>query len=150
MIADIVAVDREDRPVLMAEVDVAPREGAVSRFLAELSAAPETVAFGMFVDPWTIRIYRRGEDEPAAEFDAVETLRHYSPDYGPGVIRETHPKFLGGRIATLAESWLRDVAFPFFPGVPPRLEELGRVGLLPLLKNTSIDVEVPLVGYALR
>jgi hypothetical protein len=150
MIADIVALDREDRPVLLVKVDLIPDEDPIRQLLSQLSTAPETVAFGMFVDPWTIQVYRRGEAVPALKFDTIETLRHYSPGYGAELIRDKHPRLLEIHVSTLAEGWLRDLAYHWKVGEVPRRAELDRIGLLPSLKNSSVRVEVPLIGHALR
>ena len=151
MIADIIAEDREGRPILLVEVKSAPAdEDAVRQLFTYLSAAPDTVAFGMLVDPEMIRVYRRGEISPVSEFDTIETLRHYSPGYGAELIRDKHPRLLEIHVSTLAEGWLRDLAYHWKVGEVPRRAELDRIGLLPALKNSSVRVEVPLIGHALR
>jgi hypothetical protein len=151
MIADIVAEDREGRPILLVELEArSAGEDAVRRLLDDLAASPESVAFGMLVDPEWIRTYRRGETSPVSEFDAIETLRHYSPGYGAELIREKHPRLLKIHLSTLVEVWLRDLAHHWKSGEPPRREEFGRIGLLPLLKDSSVDVEVRLIGHAVH
>jgi hypothetical protein len=151
MIADIMAEDREGRPVFLVEVKAKPTgDAAVRQLLTYLTAAPETVAFGMLVDPQTIRVYRRGESSPTSEFSTIEVLKRYSPGYGAELIRDKHPRLLEIHIATLVEVWLRDLAHQWKSGEVPRRDELERIGVLPLLEGSSIDVEVPLIGHALR
>lgn len=151
MIADIIAADRDGQPILLVELKARPAgEDAVLRFLSDLAAAPEPVSFGMLVDPERIQVYRRGETSPVSEFDAIETLRHYSPGYGTELIRDKHPRLLKIHLSTLVEGWLRDLAYHWKSGEAPRRDELGRIGLLPLLKNSSVDVEVRLIGHAVR
>lgn len=150
MIADIVAEDREGRPVLLVEVKTGPITGErLQWFLDDLTEAPETIAFGMLVDPGTIRLYRRGAALPTREFDAIGVLRHYSPEYAGEATRSGHKRILEIHIRTLVGAWLRDLAFRWKPGQPPMMEELEEVGLLDLIKDGTTTDEVAVAGNPL-
>ena len=151
MIADIVAEDREGRPVLFVEVKSKPiSEESEGWFLDDLAETPGTIAFGMLVDPGTIRLYRRGEASPIRTFDAIEVLRHYSPNYAGAATRAGHVTILEGHIRTLVGAWLRDLAYRWKPGQPPMMKEVEEVGLLDLIKDGTTADEVALGGSALR
>lgn len=151
MIADIIAEDRDGHPILLVEVKADEvTERVVHGFLGAMVAAPESIAFGMLVDPETIRVYRRGNPSPILRLDAIEVLRHYSPAYGAELIRDKPPRLLGIHVATLVEAWLRDLSHRWKSDEVPRSDELERIGLLPLLRDSSIGVEVPLIGHAVR
>ena len=152
MIADIIAEDREGRPVLLVEVKTGPiTEDRLRWFLDDLAEAPETITFGMLVDPGLIRLYRRGNPTPIREFDAIEVLRHYSPDYAGEATRSGHKRILELHIRTLIGAWLRDLAYRWKEtGQPPMMEELEEVGLLDSLKDGTTTDEVAIDGHSLR
>jgi hypothetical protein len=151
MKADIVAYDSERRPILIAEVkSVPPSDRAISSFLDALGGAPESIAFGMVVDPETIRVFRRNESTPVATLDAIGVLRHYSPDYDGERTRHGHKRLLEIHIGTLVEAWLRDLAYRWKGGEAPGLDEMERVGLRALIEDGSTDGEVAIGGNSLR
>jgi hypothetical protein len=147
MIADIIAEDREGRPVLLVEVKSKPITDEVAGwFLDDLAEAPETIAFGMLVDPATIQLYRRGEPSPIRQFNAIEILRHYSPGYAGEETRSGHRLVLENHIRTLVGAWLRDQAYRWKPGQPPMMKDLEEAGL----KDGTTTDEVAIEGPALR
>jgi hypothetical protein len=151
MTADIVAEDRDGRPVLLVEVKGdPPSDEAVSWFLDILARVPESIAFGMIVDPGTIRVFRRNESTPVAKLDAIGILRHYSPDYDGERTRHGHKRLLEIHIGTLVEAWLRDLAFRWKGGEAPGLDEMERIGLRALIEDGSTDSEVAIGGNSLR
>jgi hypothetical protein len=151
MIADIVAEDREGRPVLLVEVKSKPITDEVSGwFLGDLAESPETIAFGMLVDPGTIRLYRRGESSPIRQFDAIQILRHYSPSYAGGATEAGHKRVLEIHIRTLVGAWLRDLAYRWKSGQPPMMGEVEEAGLLDLIRDGTTTDEVAIGGPARR
>jgi hypothetical protein len=151
MKADIIAEDRDGRPVLLVEVKGDPRsDEAVSWFLDILAGAPESIVFGMIVDPDTIRVFRRNESTPVAKLDAIGVLRHYSPDYDGEWTPYGHKRLFEIHIRTLVEAWLRDLAFRWKGGEAPGLDEMERVGLRALIEDGSTDIEVAIGGNSLR
>jgi hypothetical protein len=151
MKADIIAEDRDGRPVLLVEVKGdTPSDAAVSRFLDILTETPESIAFGMLVDPKTIRVYRRGERFPVAEFDAVEILRYYFPEYTGEPAPYGHRLLFKFHVRTLTGSWLSDLAYRWKTGQPPMLQELEAIGLLSLIDVVTTEHEVPIGGHSLR
>ena len=151
MIADIIAEDREGRPILLVEVKSKPiTEEVSSWFLGDLAESPETIAFGMLVDPGTIRLYRRGVPAPIRQFDAIQTLRHYSPSYAGEATQAGHKRVLEIHIRTLVGAWLRDLAYRWKSGQPPMMDEVEEVGLLDLIQDGTTTDEVAIGGPALR
>jgi hypothetical protein len=145
--ADILALDRDGRPVLFIKVKAVPPDEQTHRWffddLANPEEAPESIAFAMLIDPAVIRVYRREPVEPhplVAEFDTLEIIRHYAPDFTvePG----ESLRMLRRVMITFVEIWLWDLAFPVRPADPPKQAELAAIGLLPLLeRGTTINRE---------
>lgn len=138
MIADIIAEDREGRPVLFVVVKPPPiKQTTIARFGEVLAGAPETVAFGMLVSPDEIRVFRRDKDgcRIVASIETSEVIDHYRSGFAvggsPGGSRR-----VGLVIFTqLIEVWLWDLALPWKAGEPPKKAELAELGLLPLLEG---------------
>ena len=147
---DLIAINRDGEPVLLVEIKSAPiREESVQWLLSAMEESPATVKFGMMVGPKVIHVYARGESSPIAEFDAIEVLQHYSPDYSGEPTPHGHRRFLELMIQTLLGAWLRDLAYRWKPGSPPKLDEIDRLGLLDLLKDGTTDEEVTVDGHSL-
>ncbi len=84
MDVDLIAEAREGRQVLIAKMSTEPQgsgSGPVMAFFNVLESSPDSIEFGMFVDPNAIRLYRRGSPPPypAATLDSTEILSHYLP-----------------------------------------------------------------------
>jgi hypothetical protein len=130
---DITVEDREGRPVLIAEVKAQGiAEDALHELLRVLDSAPDTVLFGMIVDPEVIRIFRRDFESPGGvlELDTTAILSHYSDDYPEAKARPGYMFIFHGYMTTLTTAWLKDLAYRWKGGDPPGIEELARVGLL--------------------
>lgn len=157
MIADIIAEDRDGRPVLLVAVRTEPASEAVGiRFLDVLSRAPRTTEFGMLVDPESIRVVRRhdrGEARDgipsAAEFDTPEVLGHYSSDFFAEAPQGSKRVF-HVIMTQLVEVWLWDLAIPWKPGEPPKKAELAAIGLLPLIEGGRTVNRGSLSAHPLR
>ena len=141
-----VAIDSEERIVMLIEAQSrAITELDKKDFLGYLKAAEGVIPFGMMIDKEDIHIYAIDSanlDEPVCTLKVVEVLDRYDPEiaetqkspYGPSAF------YLSG----LAESWLRDLAYNWKSEIPPALEQMKAIGLLPLLEGgtTSSDVEI--------
>ena len=144
MNVDLIAKNRDGHPVLIVKVTATPlKSGSVQLafFHDELATSPESVEFGMFVDPIAIRVFQRKNTPPyplMTAFDTTKVLSHYSADFhgeytGPGTQR-IFQRFM----VTLVDVWLMDLAFQWKAGEPPQRDEIRAIGLLPRLEGASI------------
>lgn len=148
---DLVAEDRDGRPVLIVEVKSAPiRDESEGWFLSTFEGAPPTVRFGMLVDFAFIRIYRRGESAPTARFDTGEVLRHYSPTYSEREYPHGHVRILELHIRTLLDAWLQDLIYHWKSAQPPKIDDIATMGLLGMIEGGTTSEEVMLDGGPLR
>jgi hypothetical protein len=141
---DLIAKNRDGQPVLIVKVWPRPLTSGSVQFAffdRELAASPESVGFGMFVDPIAIRVFQRKNTPPyplVTTFDTTKVLSHYSADFqgeytGPGTQR-----IYQGFMVTLVDVWLMDLAFQWKAGEPPQRDELQAIGLLSRLEGASI------------
>lgn len=86
MIADLVAYDADERPVLAVEVRArALGADLVKQLLDYLEMEGSPIPFGMVVDLDTIRVLRYDCSRPIGfepAFRAEEILGHYDPEFG--------------------------------------------------------------------
>jgi hypothetical protein len=150
-VVDLLAIDREDRPVLIGEVKQKdePADAALARIQDFLEFADLAVPFVMIVDHDRIAIYRGDEelrDEPVFSARTKPILGYLSDYY-----RESRRRVGTDLLRGLALSWLHDISFRWRSKTtfPPAYEELERIGLAPLLKDAIFDEEVAFGGYRL-
>lgn len=125
---DAVVLDRKERPVALIEVKARQLGKEWTSLLrSELKQrSPLPADFLIAIDPDCIHLYRLTEKElsdPVVSLDTPKVLSHY--DAG----------FIGKRIfeqylLTLAEAWLRDLAYHWKSPNPPGSEELKAAGFL--------------------
>jgi hypothetical protein len=150
-VVDLLAIDREDRPVLIGEVKQKnePAGAAFTRIKDFLDFTDLAVPFVLIVDHDQIAIYRGDEelrDEPVFSAKTKKILGYYSDYY-----RESKRKVGTDLLRGLALGWLQDVSdrWKSKTTTPPAYEELDRLGLAPLLKDATFDYEVAFGGYRL-
>ena len=154
MFADLIIENHDCLPVVFVEVKARTigSEGLRS-FMANLENAPDSLRFGILVDPRTIRIYRRDSKDShpiVAELDAGDVLHHYSSDFAGektsyGTARVFHIYLTG-----LVDAWLSDLAFSWKGGDVPRKDVIRSIGLLPHLEGRSIINQDAIRGYPVR
>ena len=157
--ADVIADDKDGKPVLLVEVKSRPvddprpadlpgyfpwpgRDEVVGKLSEDLHATPEGVKFAMLVDPKIIQVYQRGSGRsinPVLQLSAPEVLRPYDPEFTGKPIYHDY-------LETLAEGWLRDLAYHWKSNTPPAADDLERIGLLGLLKDGSTRREAEVAG----
>jgi hypothetical protein len=138
MNADVIALDRDGREVLLVEVRV-PRVTKTDRdrFLGTLASAPETIAYGMVVDPLKTQVFRRDADGPIAEFKTEAVIRHYYGDSFQERAAQGSARVSQVILTHIIEVWLWDLALPWKGGIPPEKPEMDEIGLLALLEGGS-------------
>jgi hypothetical protein len=146
--ADIVAQDREARPILVVEAKSAM--GGLDRGKAQLSsslsALQASIPFAMFVDLENIYLFRWDGAHlsgPICTLKSSEILGRYDAEFDNKRIFEPY-------LTTLVEAWLRDLAYHWKSDQPPAAEQLAAVGLLPLLEGGDTYSEVDLGRLSLR
>lgn len=128
---DAAVVDRENHPVALVEVKAHPVESWATILSRQLAKSAERIAFVLTIDPNSIQLYRpAGEDlgEPLIHLDTRQVLQHYDPEFAGKRVFEPY-------LLTLAEAWLRDLAYHWKSENPPGSAELGRTGLLEKLEG---------------
>jgi hypothetical protein len=153
IMADLVAQDREGRPVLLVPVKSAPAVGdaVVARMMDSLRAS--LVPFGMIVDPERIQLFRSDADQPESPVLTLDTraiLSHYDEDYRGGDPESGSRRVFGIYLAALVGAWLRDLAYRWKGVDPPALKALGEIGLPPLLEGGTTTDEITARDHALR
>lgn len=140
--ADVVALDVNDDPVLVAEVkaNAYDREAAKEQLIAYLRSTPTRIPFAMLVDQKHIQIFRWDGTRLSEPVDTASTdgiLTFYSPEFPEKKIFEYY-------MIGLVEAWLRDVAYHWKSANPPHFHELQSIGLAELLERGTTKTEVPL------
>lgn len=141
-----VAIDSEERIVMLIDVQSrAISELDKKDFIGYLKAAQGIITFGMMVDKEEMQIYAIDSSnlyEPICTLKVVEVLCCYDPEIGN---KQKSPFGLGRSYLTgKVESWLRDLAYNWKSEIPPAVDQMKAIGLLPLLEDgtTSSDVEI--------
>ena len=141
-----VAIDSEERIVMLIEAQSrAITELDKKDFLGYLKAAEGVIPFGMMIDKEEMQIYAIDSanlDEPICTLKVVDVLCRYDSEIGK---RQKSPYGMSGDyLSGMAESWLRDLAYNWTSEIPPALDQMKAIGLLPLLEGgtTRADVEM--------
>jgi hypothetical protein len=124
-VADLLALDGEGRPLLIAEVKArrSTSEDGVLQLLGYLEASD--YPFGMFADLSGIAIFARGfadPKSPVVSFKTSDILAHYEPEFDS---KRIFPDYF----ETLIEAWLRDFAFHWKSERPPGSDQMEGIGL---------------------
>ncbi|MGK7900561.1 MAG: hypothetical protein AB4352_03935 [Hormoscilla sp.] len=141
-----VAIDSEERIVMLIEAQSrAITELDKKDFLGYLKAAQGVIPFGMMIDKEEMQIYAIDSAnlyEPVCTLKVVDVLGRYDPEIGN---KQKSPFGLGrSYLAGKVQSWLRDLVSNWKSEIPPALDQMKAIGLLPLLAggHTESDVEV--------
>ena len=150
-IVDILALDRQDRPILIGEVREKdePAGTALSQIKDFLEFADLAVPLVMIVDHDRIAIYRGDEElrfEPIFSARTKPILGYYSDYY-----RESKRRVGRDVLEGVALSWLRDLSYRLRSKttLPPAYEELDRLGVVQLLQDAIFESEVAFGGHRL-
>jgi hypothetical protein len=144
---DIVMEDRDDNPVLIAQVK--PGTSTTEEFERFWRRFAKTgLPFGLYVDLEQIRLLSRDSiplEKPLATLRTVDVLRAYSPDFQakerPGLI----PRIYHQYVETLVGAWLRDLAYHWKSNEPPGTAELSTTGLLERIQGGMTRTDVTIV-----
>jgi hypothetical protein len=143
MIADVIAYDSQDQPVLIVEVKGrAVGSEITSQLLSYLEAQHPAIPYGMVVDPDQISLLHYDCKNPKGFSLVLKTqsiLQHYEPDF-------EHKRIFEAYLSGLVEAWLRDLALHWKFEKPPGSDELDAIGLLSKLADGTTRSEVSLVG----
>lgn len=124
--ADIVALDKEDRPVLLVKVVAYPpaEQFAEQEIVSALKKSLAHMPFAMIVDRRAIRVYSWDGERlrECFDLDTTDTLRTYSDTYDPERSGASYLEALVG-------SWLRDIAYQWKSLKPPGRQALEQSGL---------------------
>lgn len=135
---DVAVADRDGHVVALVEVKERPRLSWPELLGPRLKNAPETVEFILAVDTRDILVYRvdgRELGECVASLKSDEVFSLYDPGFSGR--RVFHPYLI-----TLAEAWLRDLAYHWKSDRPPGSDALAGIGLLRRLEGgTTVGSE---------
>lgn len=131
---DFVVRDLNGNIVLVGEVKTEATPSAFEQLRQYLTLAKSP--FGMLIDRQQIQVFRSNDSlEQVAAFDTADVLRPYEPAFDQKQIYETY-------LRTLAEAWLRDLAYRWKSEEPPAIQEIEAIGLLERLAGGSTEDEV--------
>jgi len=139
MIGDMIAVDRDDQPIMVVKIDIG-KSGPEAReaFMSAFARMDPPLPFGMHVDLDEIFILRRPIEDPRnppTHLQTVPILRHYAPNFAGRNAPRGSPLIFRDYFTTLVESWLRDYAFHWKSEDPPGGVELTKIGLAQRLEG---------------
>jgi hypothetical protein len=141
---DFVALDKEGQIILVAEVKGFPfsfrdkkvKHYAILRLIDCLQTARTFIPFAMLVDVENIVIFQwdgKKLSEPIISFNTADILSHYEPEFSDKPIFNLY-------LIGLTEAWLRDLAYHWKSEFPPLSNEMGKIGLLPLLEDGTTQM----------
>lgn len=136
---DLVALDKEEQIILIAEVKGLPfnfqetkaKKYAILRLIDYLQAAKIVIPFAMLVDVNNILIFKwdgNNLSEAIISLNTADVLSYYEPKFREQSIFSLYLK-------GLTEAWLRDLAYHWKSEIPPLANKLVEIGLLQLLKD---------------
>jgi hypothetical protein len=148
--ADMVVEDHDGRPVLLTEVRSTGTDPhkAASQLTEYLQGLGLPIPYAMMVDPEHIQVFVWDGDHltgPVLSIEAAPILRYYSGYYEEFLARGIRKGFL----LTLVRAWLRDLDYQWKTksAKVPGSDGLAEIGLLPLLKDSTIREEVRTRGH---
>lgn len=124
--ADIVALDKDDNPVLLVKIASFPlaEQYASQEVIEALGRSLAPIPFAMIVGRRDIRAFSWNGERLHERFvlSTIDTLRFYSDTYDPERSGANYMEALVG-------SWLRDVAYQWKSQNPPGRHALEEAGL---------------------
>ena len=134
--ADIIALDAQDRPVLLIEVKGRPHENIYDRqqLVDDLRGAGHVLPYAMLVTLEDTRIFRwdGAALSELLHLPTADALSFYDPEF-----REK--RIYGDYLTALVETWLRDIAYRWKSEAPPFLDNLAKIGLAERLGNGTTE-----------
>jgi hypothetical protein len=144
-VIDLAALDEQDQPILIAQVQTRPvEEDDLAYLSSSLSMLAHVVPFAMLANQEEIRLYQWDGKElsnPVAVLRTSDALREYEPEFGQIRIFQRY-------LVTLIE--LRDLAYHWKSNTPPGSQQLRKAGLLDKLVGGTTRTEVEIIGGHLR
>jgi hypothetical protein len=135
-LADVVAFDRDDKPVVVVAADERP-------------LYPQSIGFNLEVlqairEEMTIyRKHRTRSLEPVATIPTREIIRFYAPESVEG-------RLFSRFIAAMIDVWLRDFMWHWKSPTPPYSETMAALGLVERLENGWSKARVRLACLPVR
>lgn len=135
--ADILVTAPQGQPLLVVEVKRHTLDPNVREQLAKYSQAI-VADFVMSVDPQQITVAPTQNGKPRWEQAIIlptdSILRHYTdvPSFD---------EIEGFYLESLVEAWLQDFSLSWKSALPPGYEELDRIGLASLLRNSETHAQ---------
>lgn len=136
---EIVILDSDELIVLLAQAQVSPqKQGDTSEVISWLKAGNGAIPFVMFIDLEKIQIFKWDSanlSAPLCVLNTADVLSLYGLKLAKKwIFRES--------LSSPAESWLDDLRHHWKLEKPPAEEQIAAIGLLPLLKNGTLQPEV--------
>lgn len=136
-VADIVAFDANDVPVVLVEVKARQEEKVFDKehLVQYLQAAP-AISYAMLVTLRDIQIFEWKSQTLSLLLTAAtaDVLSEYEPELRQKTIYEYY-------LTALVETWLRDVAYHWQSATPPLFNQLRQLGLAEKLNNGTTRSE---------
>lgn len=145
IVADTVAFDAKGEMVLLAQVEAKKQSSpdkVIERIIPKLQAAKTLIPFAAIVDLEKILIFQWNGIKllnPVISLKAEEILSHYDRQF-------SQKRIFYNYLNELFQAWLDDLAYRWKSQIPPALEQVEAIGLLPRLTRGSADSEVVLQG----
>ncbi|MBE9162929.1 MULTISPECIES: hypothetical protein [Microcoleaceae] len=153
--ADIIALDKDDRTVVLIEVKIIQAQEAAAKqkivdraidwvktALSKLSETNAVIPYAMFVDLEEILVFKWDGtllSEAVLCLRTADILHYYDSKLGDQRIFEPY-------LTRLIEAWLRDLAYNWKSEIPPASEQITAIGLLPLLAGGTTKSRVEIGG----
>jgi hypothetical protein len=146
-LVDLVALDRDDRPVLIVGAEERKAEPIILASYREvLKSIRRDIPFAMLADAETMTIYRKDRTrslEPVATIPTRDILSFYDPNFGQWPLFKD---YIVGRI----DAWLRDFMRHWKSPIPPASETMEALGLAGRLERGWLKREVRLACLPVR
>ena len=144
---DLVALDREGKPVLMVGAEGQEADPIIlASYLEVFGAIRRDIPFAVLASPKNLILYRK---DPSRAFEAIaeiptrKILEFYSSNFEDGL---TFKEFLVGMI----DAWLRDLMGHWKSPTPPASETMKALGLADRLEGGSLKRRVRLACLPVR
>jgi hypothetical protein len=146
-LVDLVALDRDDRPVLIVGAEEQKAEPIILAAYREvLKAIRRDIPFAILADAETMTIYRKDRTrslEPVATIPTRDILSFYDPNFQEGRMFKDY-------IVAMIDAWLRDFMMHWSSPTPPASEAMAALGLAARLEGGRTKRRVRLACLPVR
>ncbi len=146
-LADVVAFDRDDKPILMASAEEQVAEPQIlESYLEVLQSIRRNIPFAILANIETMTLYRKHRTrslEPVATIPTQEVIGFYYPRW---VGKRVSKVFIAGTI----DAWLRDFMRHWTSPTPPCSETMASLGLVERLEKGWTKERVRLACLPVR